>query len=392
MKSRTIGTVTIACRLAGDPSREPVLVFANSLGTDARIWDDVLDLLPRGLTTLTYDKRGHGLSGAPPAPYSIDDHVGDLAGLLDSLGIGKVVICGLSVGGLIAQGFAARHPDRVAGLILCDTAPQIGTIEMWNSRIAAVHAGGLDSIADAVMERWFTPGFRADDPSFPLWRTMFAQQSIEGYTGTCTTLRDTDLTDAAHRIAVPTLCVVGENDLSTPPALVRAMADVIPGADFQTIADCGHIPPVQQPEKLAHLIIAFLDRLAPNAQTRHAAGMATRRRVLGNPHVDRAEAAKTAFDEPFQALITEAAWGHVWSRPDWSLRERSMVTIALLAALGHDEEVAMHVRATARTGATAEDLREAMLHVAIYAGVPAANHAIKIVKETLARMEGEKEA
>jgi 4-carboxymuconolactone decarboxylase len=120
---------------------------------------------------------------------------------------------------------------------------------------------------------------------------------------------------------------------------------------------------------------------------RYNEGMKTRRTVLGNAHVDRAEKNKTEFDLPFQELITEAAWGHVWSRPDWTKRERSMVTIALLAALGHDEEVAMHVRATANTGATPEDLREAMLHVAIYAGVPAANHAIKIIKNVLEEMK-----
>lgn len=119
---------------------------------------------------------------------------------------------------------------------------------------------------------------------------------------------------------------------------------------------------------------------------RHAEGMTTRRGVLGDAHVDRAEAAKSDFDAPFQALITEAAWGHVWSRPDWTRRERSMVTIALLAALGQDEEVAMHVRATANTGATPADVREALLHVAIYAGVPAANHAFKIVKSTYKEM------
>ncbi len=107
-------------------------------------------------------------------------------------------------------------------------------------------------------------------------------------------------------------------------------------------------------------------------------GMRTRRLVLGDAHVDRAEAGKSDFDTPFQELITEAAWGRVWSRPNWSKRERSMVTIALLAALGQDEEVAMHVRATANTGATRDDIREALLHVAIYAGVPAANHAFKI--------------
>ena len=115
--------------------------------------------------------------------------------------------------------------------------------------------------------------------------------------------------------------------------------------------------------------------------------MATRRSVLGDPHVDRAEANKTPFDAPFQALITDAAWGHVWSRETISRRERSMLTIALLAALGHDEELAMHIRATANTGASPEDIRECLLHVAIYAGVPAANSAIKIAKKTLAEMQ-----
>jgi 4-carboxymuconolactone decarboxylase len=127
----------------------------------------------------------------------------------------------------------------------------------------------------------------------------------------------------------------------------------------------------------------------PTASDRYIQGMATRRAVLGDRHVDKAEQTKTAFDAPFQELITEAAWGHVWSRPDFTLRERSIVTIALLAALGQDEELAMHVRATTNTGATPEDLREAMLHVAIYAGVPAANHAIKIIKATLAEMKEE---
>jgi 4-carboxymuconolactone decarboxylase len=120
---------------------------------------------------------------------------------------------------------------------------------------------------------------------------------------------------------------------------------------------------------------------------RYLQGMKTRRAVLGDAHVDRAEANKTALDQPFQDLITEGAWGHVWSGSAWTKRERSMVTIALLAALGHHDEVAMHIRATANTGATADDIREALLHVAIYAGVPAANHAFKIAKAAYAEME-----
>lgn len=117
-------------------------------------------------------------------------------------------------------------------------------------------------------------------------------------------------------------------------------------------------------------------------------GMKTRRNVLGNAHVDKAEAGKTSFDAPFQEMITEAAWGRVWSSEHWTKRERSMVTIALLAALGHDDELEMHIRATANTGASEQDIREALMHVAIYAGVPRANHAIKIAKRVFADNEG----
>lgn len=122
---------------------------------------------------------------------------------------------------------------------------------------------------------------------------------------------------------------------------------------------------------------------------RYKQGLATRRAVLGAEWVDAAEAKKSTFDAPFQELITEAAWGHVWSRPDLTRRERSLITLAILAALGRDEEVVLHTRASANTGASPDDIREALLHVAIYAGVPAANHAIKLVKQVLGEMEKE---
>ncbi|ESX99473.1 4-carboxymuconolactone decarboxylase [Mesorhizobium sp. LNJC405B00] len=126
----------------------------------------------------------------------------------------------------------------------------------------------------------------------------------------------------------------------------------------------------------------------PKNETRYRTGLTVRRSVLGDPHVDRSEDAVTDFDRPFQELITEAAWGTVWARPGFSRRERSIVTLALLAALGHDEEVAMHVRATANTGASRDDICEAFLHVAIYAGVPAANRAFRIAKEVFSEMDG----
>jgi len=129
-----------------------------------------------------------------------------------------------------------------------------------------------------------------------------------------------------------------------------------------------------------------MDDVSKN-ENRYRAGLEVRRSVLGDPHVDRAEDTATDFDRPFQQLITEAAWGTVWARPGLSKRERSIVTLALLAALGHDEEVAMHVRATANTGASRDDICETFLHVAIYAGVPAANRAFKIAKEVFAQMD-----
>jgi 4-carboxymuconolactone decarboxylase len=129
--------------------------------------------------------------------------------------------------------------------------------------------------------------------------------------------------------------------------------------------------------------------MSDQTSARYRQGMATRRSVLGEAHVARAEANKTDFDAPFQELITEAAWGHVWSRPHLTPRERSILTIGILASLGRDEEVELHVRATANTGASRQDVQEALLHVAIYAGVPAANHAIKLVKKVYADMAAE---
>ena len=154
----------------------------------------------------------------------------------------------------------------------------------------------------------------------------------------------------------------------------------------------GEPRPCYLPDVLIRDIAASLceepEAVAESGSDRYPTGLAVRRSVLGDAHVDRAERAATDFDRPFQQLITEAAWGTVWARPGWTKRERSMVTLALLAALGHDEEVAMHVRATANTGATREDICEAFLHVAIYAGVPAANRAIKIAKDVFADMDG----
>ncbi|SDR48404.1 3-oxoadipate enol-lactonase [Pseudovibrio sp. Tun.PSC04-5.I4] len=390
-----LNTTTFHYKKTSSDSAAPALVLVNSLGTDFRIWDELLVHLGHQGEVLTYDKRGHGLSGTGTEPYSIELHVRDLAALMDAHGLQNAVICGLSVGGMIAMGLHAARPDLVGSLILCDTAPKIGDPQIWQERINAISQGGIDVVADAVMARWFSAGFQKTKPSALMgYRNMLTRTPVDGYIRTCEAIRDADLTSYASQIDVPVLCVVGEEDNSTPPELVEAMARLIPNARFEKVARSGHLPCIEQPEYLAHLVRQAIARTSPAAESCeqktseiYKQGMKTRRKVLGDSHVNKTELQKTSFDAPFQELITEAAWGHVWSRHNWTLRERSIVTIALLAALGHLDEVAMHVRAARNTGATREDISEALLHTAIYAGVPAANNAIKVVKTVFAQLD-----
>ncbi len=174
---------------------------------------------------LLHDKRGHGLSDLGEAPYSIDDHVDDLIGLLEKVATRPVILWGLSVGGLIAQGLYAKRPDLVRAIVLSNTAHRIGTAEMWNTRIAKIEADGLASLLEPIMERWFTPAFRrVDKPVYAGCCTMLLRQSAAGYNGTCAAIRDVDFTEAARRIAVPVLCVAGDGDGSTPVELVKSTA------------------------------------------------------------------------------------------------------------------------------------------------------------------------
>ncbi|GAC1042907.1 3-oxoadipate enol-lactonase [Rhizobium sp. No.120] len=260
MQFARINDVTIHYQIIGGPADKPVLVFANSLGTDFRIWRDVIVRLAGDFAIVLYDKRGHGLSDLGQMPYSIEDHATDLAGLLDFLSVKNAIICGLSVGGLIAQSLYQRRPDLVRALILCDTAHKIGTSESWNARIAQVEAEGIESIVDAIMERWFTPAFRRpENIAYAGYCNMLIRQPVSGYAATCVALRDADLTEAAAKIAVPTICIVGDQDGSTPPELVRSTAKLIPNARYEVIKDAGHIPCVEQPEALTEVIRAFID-------------------------------------------------------------------------------------------------------------------------------------
>lgn len=242
---------------------KPVIVFINSLGTDLRIWDDVRDELAPDHVLITYDKRGHGLSDIGSTPYAIADHVNDLAALLDHLHQTQVIVVGLSVGGLIAQGLQVARPDLVKALVLSNTAHKIGTPDSWNSRIAAIEANGLASILEPVMERWFTPAFRQpESPAYRGYCNMFTRQPVAGYIATCAAIRDADFTQAAQRITAPTLCIAGDKDGSTPAELVRSLADLIPQAGFAVVSDAGHLPCIEQPAAYARLLRDFIARFA----------------------------------------------------------------------------------------------------------------------------------
>lgn len=241
---------------------KPTIVFSNSLGTDFRIWDDVAARLGERYRIVLYDKRGHGLSEATPGPYAMSDLVGDLAALLDHLGVGTAAVVGLSVGGLIAQGLAALHPERVSALVLMDTAHRIGTVDGWNTRIEAVRRKGMAAVADGILKGWFTEEYRTGAASFQGYRAMLLRNDVEGYAGVCAALRDADLTESTRALKLPTLCIAGDKDPTTSPALMRATADLIAGASLAVVAGAGHIPCVERPRETADLIAGFLGGLS----------------------------------------------------------------------------------------------------------------------------------
>ena len=238
----------------------PTIVFVNSLGTDMRIWNQIERTLGGAYAFVSFDKRGHGLSELGDAPHTIETYARDLAGLLDHLGVKRAVICGLSIGGIVAQCLYKLRPELIDGLILCDTGMKIGTAEMWNGRIKAALSEGIASFADGVMEKWFTPDFhRNRGAELAGYRTMLTRQEPAGYAAACAAIRDADFTATAATIRVPTLCIVGDQDGSTPPELVESLARSIPGAQVEIILGAGHIPCVEQPEQLADLIRRFMN-------------------------------------------------------------------------------------------------------------------------------------
>jgi 3-oxoadipate enol-lactonase len=257
MRFADIHGLTMHYALSGAGHAGPV-VFMNSLGTDLRLWQAVLPGLNQPFQIICYDKRGHGLSGAPPGPYTIGDHARDLAGLLDMLKIESALVVGISVGGMIAMEFALRFPGRVRALVLCDTAPKIGTPEFWDERIQALRERGMEPLADTILARWFLPSFASEHPAeYRGFAHMLARQPLEGYLSTCAALRDADLGDSVKAITANALLLCGAGDISTPPDQMRELAAALPNARFQVIEGAAHLPCIEQPAAMAAIIHQF---------------------------------------------------------------------------------------------------------------------------------------
>lgn len=260
MRALNVNGVTLHVQEAGDPAGAPV-IFANSLGTDLRLWDDLIPLLPDGLRLIRFDKRGHGLSSCPEGHYSMDDLTTDTEGLIKALELGPVTFVGLSIGGMIGQNLASRRPDLVRALVLSNTASKMGDPAAWNDRIAAISANGLKSMEAAILDRWFGPRFRAT-PAADLWGAMLSRTPQAGYLGCCVAIADADLTETTSMLRLPALVIAGGEDGASPPDLVAATAALIPDSVFHIITGTGHLPCVEDPAAYAAILNPFLKEYA----------------------------------------------------------------------------------------------------------------------------------
>ena len=258
MEMIQLGDVTLHYRVEGDPDGAPI-VFANSLGTDFRLWDQIVPYLPAGLKILRFDKRGHGLSSCPVGDYQMDDLIQDTVRLLEALEFRECLFVGLSIGGIIAQGLAASHPHLLRAMVISNTAARIGTPEMWQQRIDAIRTGGIEVLADNVMERWFSQAFRQHRAlEVAAWRNMLTRTPLEGYIGCSAAIAATDVSESSAGLSLPTLAIAGSEDGSTPPDVVRATAELITGSRFEQIDNAGHLPCVEQPAEYARLLNDFI--------------------------------------------------------------------------------------------------------------------------------------
>lgn len=249
---------TLYYEISGEKNA-PLMVFANSLGTNLSIWDRLLPFLPKGWRFLRYDKRGHGRSTCL-APFGMNDLIEDAEAIIEAAGGSKVVFVGLSIGGMIGLGLCAKRPDLIRGFVLMDSAAKIGTNEFWQERIEKIKKNGIASISDALMERWFSKDYIDSGYANP-WKSMVESTSLEGYLHCCQAIADTDFMPSTRKLNLPTLALVGEHDEATPPDLVGYTTALIRGSRFSIIRNARHIPCVEQAEETARAMSSFMRNL-----------------------------------------------------------------------------------------------------------------------------------
>jgi 3-oxoadipate enol-lactonase len=236
----------------------PCLILSNSLGTNFSVWDAQAPVFQESFRLLRYDMRGHGQSSVPPTPYSVPELAADVLALADSLNIERFHFCGLSVGGMIGMSIALQSPARLRKLVLCSTAPKIGTLESWNTRIATVRTHGMKEIARTTPTRWFTPAFQARVPE-AVAATLRVVESLnpEGYIGGCCAVRDFDARTAVSDIRVPTLVLSGTHDPAAPPSDGHFLADRIPRAHYAEL-NASHISCIEDSARFTTEVMSFL--------------------------------------------------------------------------------------------------------------------------------------
>ncbi|MFH0515905.1 3-oxoadipate enol-lactonase [Streptomyces sp. M41] len=356
------------------PACAPPLLLGPSLGTSYAVWDKVAPELSTGHRVIRWDLPGHGGSAADLIAAGAT--VGDLAGLVlalaDALGVERFAYAGVSLGGAVGLHLAVHHPHRIASLaVLCSSAHFNGA-GPWQERAARVRREGLAQLAESADDRWFTPGF-----TVPELVQDHRDADPDAYAACCDALAAFDVTDRLAAISAPTLLIAGRQDPATPPAHLREIADAVPGAALVELPGASHLAPAQCPQAVLTALRAHFGQVAER-------GMAVRREVLGDAHVDRAQARQSAFTARFQDFISRYAWGEIWTDPTLSRRERSMITLTALVAHGHYDELAMHVRAARRNGLTPDEIGAVLLQTAVYCGVPAANSAFATAQRVLA--------
>jgi 3-oxoadipate enol-lactonase / 4-carboxymuconolactone decarboxylase len=385
MPFATVNKTRIFYRLEGSDDL-PVLILSHSIGTDHSLWEpQILELVPY-FRVLRYDTRGHGASDVPDGEYSVEQLGRDALELVDELKISQFAFCGLSMGGAVGQWLALQAPERMTALVLANTSPRFATPDHWNARIDAVRKGGMAAISDMVMQRFFSAeSLTGSNPFVGGMRSTFLGTDPAGYMRCCAALRDFDFTAKLRELKVPTHVIVGDKDVSTPLAgNGDVLAREIPGASLVQLS-AAHLSNLETPRSFNSALFGFLKPRAKSLDEILQAGFEVRRKVLGNEHVDRAIANTTTFTDDFQSLITQYAWGTVWTRPGLDERTRRLLVLATMAALGRWEEFRMHVSTGLAHGLEICDIKETLLQTAIYAGVPAANTAFHIAQEEIER-------